>query len=348
VLTGFGGVDMSPSDLALQADGRIVVAGDAGLVRYTANGTLDPSFGAGGQALTDFGTALALQADGRIVVAGLAQDAKNKSYFALARYNPDGTLDSSFGRAGKVLTDFGPDAEAHAVALQPDGRIVVAGMRSDGMRAEGFALARYTANGALDPSFGSGGKVLTDFGVDAAATALALQPDGRIVVAGITLVADIDQYDLEYYALARYTGDGGKVLTDFGRSVLSEWPGRMLALQPDGRIVVAGWAGLVRYTGNGALDPAFKAPDLQYGGNAVGLQPDGRIVVAGAVLARYNGDGSSDPSFGSSGDGNVGLSPDFHWPARALALQPDGRIVVAGQMYDTNSQGFTLARYQGR
>src|SRR5947209_18146229 len=171
-----------------------------------------------------------------------------------------GDLDATFGTGGRVLTDFGGGAGARALALQADGRIVVAG-RSRVAVGDDFALARYNPNGSLDPSFGSGGRVLTDFGVDDEASALALQSDGKIVVAGFSDVVGFG------FALARYNpdgsldpsfGSGGRVLT--GGVALA----RGLVLQADGRIVVAGvsagFAGdsdfaLARFNPDGSLDP---------------------------------------------------------------------------------------------
>jgi uncharacterized delta-60 repeat protein len=344
--------DTAARALALQADGRIVVAGDDGLARYTRNGALDPSFGSGGRVPTDSSPwAVALQPDGRIVVAGVVSGLFDE-FVALARYTASGAPDPSFGSGGEVLTDFGGvfTTKSATLALQADGRIVVAG---------NAGLARYTSNGALDPSFGSGGKVLTDF----SASALALQADGRIVVAG-------------YGGLAHYTsngaldpsfGSGGEVSLDFSASAV--------ALQPDGRIVVAGtryddvninaYFALARYTANGTLDSSFGSTgelltgfsDYPGGAAALALQPDGRIVAADMRcdvagnndyfwLARYTGSGAPDPSFGSGGE----VLTEFGVTAApiALALQPDGQIVVAGQMYDTCGTAFTLARFQSR
>jgi uncharacterized delta-60 repeat protein len=137
---------------------------------WAAPGSLDTSFGNGGLVLTNFAQAssdqafaIVTQPDGKLIVAGLS-DARGNSDFALTRYNPDGTLDGSFGTGGKVLTDFSQASDDHAfaVALQSDGKIVAAGL-SDVNGNFDFALARYNANGTLDPGFGSGGKVLTDF-----------------------------------------------------------------------------------------------------------------------------------------------------------------------------------------
>jgi uncharacterized delta-60 repeat protein len=209
-----------------------------------APGDLDASFDSDGKVTTDFGSsesafAVAVQPDGRIVAAG-----GSDGDFALARYNGDGSLDTSFDSDGKVTTDFGAFAGALAVAVQPDGRIVAAG-ESGG----DFALARYNRDGSLDTSFDSDGKVTTDFGGSEVATAVAVHPDGRCVAAG---GSDED------FALAGYKVDGsldtsfdsdGKVTTDFGGFEFAS----DVAIQPDGRIVAAGNSGgdfaLARYLG---------------------------------------------------------------------------------------------------
>jgi uncharacterized delta-60 repeat protein len=259
VFTDFGSDSSGTAHaIALQPDGKIVVAGggyhgsgsDFALARYLPNGTLDASFGSTGQVLTDLGSSsldtaldLVLQSDGKIVVAGYvyAYLSSDFALVALARYLPNGTLDASFGSNGKVLTDS--SGKAHAIALQPDGKIVVAGERliiaDEDHYLSDFALARYLPNGTLDASFGSNGKVLTDFGSEA--FAIALQPDGKIVVAG---------YSGGDFALARYGPNGtldptfggdGKVLTDFGSGSFDL--AYALALQPrDGRLVVAGFS----------------------------------------------------------------------------------------------------------
>jgi uncharacterized delta-60 repeat protein len=159
-------------------------------------GDLDPTFGTGGKVTTDFvgghdqARALVVQADGRLVAAGIATGEATGLDFALARYNPDGSLDPSFGNGGEVATDFGgfpPDDQAYALVQQADGKLVVAGgvFRSGGDFDNDFALARYNPDGTLDPSFGNGGIVLTDFADGEEAHALALQADGKLVAAGV-------------------------------------------------------------------------------------------------------------------------------------------------------------------
>ncbi len=194
--------------LALQKDGKLVAAGytDTGfaLARYNADGTIDTSFGVGGKVTTGFGTrgfALALQTDDKIVIAG---HAGSTSVFALARFGPDGTMDSGFGNNGSVTTPIGlVYDEAHALAIQADGKIVAVGFTEIGNGNRDFALTRYNPDGSLDTSFGIGGKVTTDFGPGTDwAYALAIQSDGKLVGAGYA-----DNNNDWDFALARYLGN---------------------------------------------------------------------------------------------------------------------------------------------
>jgi len=298
--------------LAIQADGKLVVAGGAGgdfaLARYNPDGSPDSSFGTSGKVTTDFGVqdtarALTIQADGKLIVFGSTNTA-GRVDFALARYNPDGSPDSSFGVEGKVTTDFiGGRDEASALAIQIDGKLVAAGSATDPLTGiPKFALARYNADGSLDSSFGVGGKVTTDFGGISVASSLAIQGDGKLVVAGQAFFLS--------FALARYNADGsldssfgvgGKVTTDFGGSGQA----LALAIQADGKLVVAGGAG------------------------------------GDFALARYNPDGSLDSSFGVGGK----ITTDFggFGQAFALAIQADGKLVLAGGA----GNDFALARYIG-
>ena len=311
VTTDFGSTDQALA-VALQTDGKIVTAGRRGsdviVARYNADGSQDTLFGNAGRVITNFGAtelalALVLQPDGKIVVAGRTnRPTPNGNFeFALARYQSTGTVDTTFGTAGLVTTDFGGTVDrAFAMALQPDGKLVVVG-DSDA----NFALARYDPNGSLDASFGAGGKVVTSFGGADQASAVTLQPDGKIVVAGQTDTGiSID------FALARYLPDGSL----------------------DGAF---GSGGRVTTNFTGTSD------DL---GSAVALQFDGKIVVGGTsddnfALARYTAEGVLDTSFGSAGTvtTNLGGEDLLH----ALTLQPDGAIVAVGESADR----FALARY---
>jgi len=267
VTTDFGGPTGAAS-VAVQPDGKIVAAGtlsspvsltDFALSRYNTDGTLDLSFGVGGRVTTDFAnfydfaSSVAIQQDGKIIAA-VGAVISPYSNFALARYDSDGTLDLSFGNGGKVTTAFVTtafgqvSAQAYSIALQQDGKIVVAGVANiDG--GEDFALVRYNSNGTLDVSFGTGGKVTTDFDLVgqgfsfAFASSVAVQQDGRIVAAGDAYIDGGRDF-----ALARYNnngtldasfGTGGKVNTNFSGSTFADFA-NSVAVQPDGKIVAAG------------------------------------------------------------------------------------------------------------
>ena len=222
------GTDDEAFALAIQGDGKLVVAGysyDSGLdqyvfalVRYNTDGTPDATFGTGGIVTTAIGAiddeafALAIQADGKLVVAGYT-DTGIQYKFALVRYNTDGSLDTTFDGDGIVTTPMGAvDDEVFALAIQGDGKLVAAGFSSQGSPSPyEFALARYTTSGSLDPTFGTGGKVLTAVGTsDDEINAVAIQGDGKPVAAGFSFSSKLGQYE---FAVARYTTDGDPDLT---------------------------------------------------------------------------------------------------------------------------------------
>ncbi len=304
----------------LQPDGKIVVLGSGGteavtafftLVRYNSDGSLDPSFGDGGIALTGLAEvyvgprALALQPDGKILVVGRAQTDAGNWHVLLARYHPDGSPDTGFGSAGVVITDFGNGLfeHAYAVAVQADGRIIAAGHIYDVDLAQThFALARYWPDGRLDASFGQAGKVVTAFGETVQARDIAVQSDDKIVVAGRGWLPNwsgtetvVARYDPDG-SLGSSFGSGGKVQTpDYypGTSAYSNSGAYAVALQDDGRIVTAGYS----YTGFG--------------------------------LIRYNPDGSLDESFGTDGKATVDFEPAWA-VAYDVAVHAEGRIVASG------------------
>jgi uncharacterized delta-60 repeat protein len=317
VATDFGGNNDIAQAVAIQPDGKIVVAGittnsgvsDFAVARYNSNGTLDTSFDSDGKLTTDFSgnnddaRAVAIQPDGGIVVAGVSSNVFGVGDFALARYNQNGSLDTTFDTDGRVTTDIANRNDAaNAVAIQSDGEIVAAGSTDNGNNYD-FALVRYNPDGSLDTNFDGDGKVVTDIqGTADSGNALALQPDGGIVVAG----SSHDQYNWGY-AVARYGPDGsldssfggtGTVTTRVAGTTGDDFANGV-AVQPDGKIVVTGdgptpYNGIdfatIRYLANGVLDPDFGSSGLaittfgQYDdfGNAVAIQPDGKIVTVGA------------------------------------------------------------------
>lgn len=359
VTTAFGD-SSGATALASQPDGKIVALGRAengfALVRYLPSGTLDPGFGVDGRIATVFDQydtpipgGLALQSDGKIVVVGYVVG--GPPGFVVERFNADGTPDMRFGL---VRTPFGDGGGASAVAVPPDGRIVVGGAGG-----EGFALARYNSDGSLDESFGSDGKTTAPGGF---ATSLALQPNGMIVVAGI---------GSEGFTLVRFNPDGS-LDSSFGdaghASIRMGYSDELdcLALQPDGKIVVAGWtsnlaawvSAIARFNPDGSLDAGFGAGGKVIGvipsefTHAVAIQSDGKIVVAGGSsdplsgfeVARLQPDGSPDLSFGAGGRivTTFRQGRALRWAeAFGVVVQPDGKIVAAGSSVD----GFALARY---
>jgi uncharacterized delta-60 repeat protein len=312
------------SSVVVQLDGKIVVAGGAfplftflgnfELVRYNSDGSLDTSFGDGGVVTTTFPEGsyafdVSLQPDGKIIAAGTVfvnfdPGESSNTDFALARYNPDGTPDATFGNGGQVSTDFlGLEDDALSLLIQPDGKIVAVGSANDPVAFYDFAAVRYLANGTIDTTFGVGGKVHTDFGdqnFDRARSA-ALQPDGKIVAAGFAISQN---GGVQNFAIARYTSGGaldtsfgtdGMTQIDFGNCCQSAYKA---LLQPNGKIVTVGFADtesadsdflLARLTTDGALDPTFGAGgkvrtsfgDLNGGAHGAVFQPDGKIVAVG-------------------------------------------------------------------
>lgn len=339
---------------------------------------LDYTFGTLGVVVTDVNwidgaNTVARQPDGKIVAAGYSLIGAS---FALVRYNSDGSLDTTFGVGGKVATSFGTErAGARAIAFQPDGKIVAAGFAGTAGPAGSWALARYNANGTLDPNFGSGGKVLTSFTFTSeSAHSVLVQPDGKIIAIGQTYgVNGNPYYD---FALARYNidgsldstfGSGGRATIDFAYHDA----GRDGLLLEDGKILVCGYSlnvgtlddiTVIRLNSNGSLDTTFGTGgralvDINQNDRAsrLVLQADGKIVVGGAslvdgatkfALARFNGDGSLDTGFGTSGKVETEFGGFSLASLAGLAIQPDGKLITGGSLYSSHWD-IALARYNG-
>jgi len=343
------------------------------LIEDLLEGDLDTTFGTGGKVTTQFGTSqseaavVVLQSDGKFVAAGYSFNGTN-SDIALARYNANGSLDTTFGTGGIVTTDIGNvDNASFALAIQPaDGKLIAAGSSINGTNDD-FAVVRYNTNGTLDNTFGTGGIVTTNFAGNSFdyIEAVALQPDGKIVAAG-----SLFNGSSFLFALARYNtngtlddtfGIGGRVTTSFTNV---DDLARAMVLQPDGKIIVAGEADtdivVARYNSNGTLDTTFDGDGkaitsigLFTAAYDVALQPDGKIVIAGEagdgnnsdfVAARYESTGSLDLTF--DGDGIVttpiGSSNEI---ATAISLQSNGKIIVGGFSFNGGNDDFALVRY---
>jgi uncharacterized delta-60 repeat protein len=357
-----------------------------------AGGDLDPSFGRDGLVTTKFKGAgeageiaesIAIQPNGKTVAAGTVAFYSDPK-FAVTRNNRDGTLDTSFGRDGRITTNFSRNDypppkvgdEATAAAIQDDGRVLVAGVAGPNGK---FALVRYNRNGTLDRSFGGDGKVKTAFGSsESGAYAVAILPSAKILAAGRA-----GPYGSTRFAVARYRRNGsldtsfggdGKVTTRFGASSSGVSDA---VIQSDGKIVAVGFAAadrsdstfaLARYNRNGTLDKTFGGDGRVTTGFGVrfsratgmAIQTDGQILAVGAAgccvdsphfaLARYNSDGTLDKSFGGDGMVTTELS-DVEDVLSTAAVQSDGKVIaagVAGEWYGGEGDfpgDFALARY---
>lgn len=380
---------------AIQPDGKILTAGiafidtidynDFILVRYKPNGQLDSSFGTNGMTHIGFSNgsddqamSMCLQPDGKIIVAGKTFPLGNAADFAVARYNPDGTLDNTFGSGGKVTTDVaGFNDYGACVKLQSDGKIVMTGYTFNGT-GTGLAVVRYNSNGTLDNSFnGNGIAVIQRGDVYLEGQSLAVQSDGKIVACATTKLP-LNEYDILVIRLnangsADSTFDNdGIVTTDF----CYHDNAYSVAIQNDGKIVVGGTSYdtvnvtmgknvmLIRYKSNGSVDSSFgrngkvitnvtSQTDIAY---AVTIQSNGKILTVGQstdgvanfsiILTRHHSDGSLDSSFGYNGlvITNMAYMHEF---GEAVALQADGKIVVAGFVNNDSNFNMFVARYIG-
>lgn len=393
--TIFNGPSYATS-LAIQVDGKIVVAGNTtdingtyfALARYNTNGSADNTFNTNGKVVTDFlfktapvngvdsvavhnafANTIAIQNDGKIVAAGYAFSGIN-NLFAMARYNTNGTPDNSFGVKGKQTSAIAnSNATAYSMAIQNDNKIVLAGYVSNQDNTFNFIVARYKTNGSPDSSFNnSGNKIIPVSADNQIGNSIALQSNGKIVVAGYTLNTAL--HDI---AVARLNEDGsadnsfdtdGIVTTDINGS--DDYAGSVL-LQ-NNKIVVAGYSinavglsnfTLIRYNENGSNDNSFIGQGKLLGQyqqgytvfNASILQKDGKLVTAGQTwngkdydfaVVRYNSNGSLDGSFNATGKQITDFGADDI--AVSIQIQADGKILVAGTSGTINGQ-FVVARY---
>ena len=355
-----------------------------------AAGDLDQSFGVQGRRIKtvpnsqpqnghDFFSAdIVVQPDGKILIAGYAFDSNLGDSMVIARYNANGTLDSGFANGGIFRYEHGnvySTDQLRGIALQPDGKIVAAGRVTIGNGNPAFAVIRLNPNGTFDSTFGTNGIVVKDFfsSIDEA-TEVAIQADGKILVIGWVTQGGVNNGLTYDFTVVRYNpngtqdtsyGDGGVVFTDFGgRGDLAQ----ASVLQPDGKLVVAGWVsvpdsqydfGLARYNPDGSLDATFDGDgkvvtpirdNLGELVRGISLAPGGKLVVTGdlynpsipggssghydIVVVRYNPNGSLDQGFDGDGkfvyDSNIN---DRNDSSGDTIVQPDGKILVAGQSH---------------
>ena len=378
-INGIITTDINTSDdytgsVTIQSDDKIVLAGYSylggnqlfSLARYDTDGVADNNFGVAGKLSGDYNqgntryNATVIQVDGKVVVAGTTWNGLDND-FAIARYNTNGSADLSFGDKGNVSTNFGGTEEAVAIVIQADGKIIVAGASTNNVNQYQFAVARYNTNGTLDNTFTNIGKQLVSaIGNADICKSVALQADGKIVLAGSTFT-DLN-YDSSRFALVRLNNNGtpdntfsddGKQITAFGNaySVASA-----VSIQTDGKIVIAGRIflnlqnsfAIARYNSNGTLDNSFSNDGKQnnvfgaedYFLESMAIQTDGKIVAAGFsespgatntsfLLCRYNSNGTPDAAFGNNGFKSTNLGTNFNFGI-SVAIKNDGRIAVGG------------------
>ncbi len=378
---GDNGIIVSPEAgtcyvIELQQDGKIVAAGSGvggnfAINRYNFDGTLDTSFSNDGMVLVSTDTtnshqarAILIQDDGKIIIGG-NDDYDADRDFVLVRLYENGKLDSSFGNNGFVISPF-PDSndELRAAVIQPgDGKIIVSGtMYNSTTDKYELGIIRYYNNGIIDSSFSGDGIQLNNFDDgDFNVRTMALQEDGKIIVGGFD--------DNSNFSIVRYQTDGSLDI-DFGLGGIAaysynssgEW-GESLAIQNDGKIILAGWwdpgdyadsQGLfMRVNSDGSLDHSFGIEgfaDIDFGYDwdriwSIEIQDDGKIIGVGGsnsrfAAVRYNQDGKIDSTFGYDGYIFTKLSDEYDL-AYDIAIQPDGNFILAGQA----DSHFGLARY---
>lgn len=387
VLTSFGISGEIAKAVAIQADGKIIVAGSVAgflngtfaLARYNIDGTLDTAFGTNGKVTTTgFGSnvsganAVAIDSDGKIVVAGYWGDGGGIGALAIARYNIDGILDTSFGTGGKV-SGASATGVIQAMALQSDQKILIAG---------GSGLVRYSSNGSIDTTFGTSGLVTTSIGLGYTATSVVIQADNKIITAGYYVLAN---GTTRAFALVRYNATGsldtsfdtdGIVTTSIGAAIDLAYAVSIQTgdNQTGDKIVVSGTTlangatgydlALVRYHSDGSLDTSFGVggivtADMGYSdaANGLAIQADDKVIVAAGYtatnlalgtgggagapfsLVRYNADGSLDTTFGNAGKVTVGEGA-----SQAIVIQADNKILAVGSLHNGTDNDFGVVR----
>lgn len=384
VITDFGGHSVVTA-LSIQKNGKILAAGNSGwgasfiLARYHQDGSLDTSFGTNGSVSSSFSseadidsicTSMAIDSQGRIVLAGKLGDYLGFD-FVVARYDPNGTLDTTFGTDGAVITSVAGGEGAEGLLIQPDGKLVLTGLRV-GEGGNDMVVLRHNTDGTLDGTFGSGGIASAHFAdftyrspVEGTGSS-ALQKNGQIVVAGSVKHAPV---------VARFNPDGSldKPFTKNGAPITpvnsNKFTNHAVAVEADGKVVVAGtiynpyasnpnrlavWS---RFYPNGEQFGYSGAVPALTSANALAIDGSGAILLAGNVygdglprfaVTRLSKDGTSDLAFGKLGNVTTSFGNRFD-TATSIAIQADNKIILAGGTHlpGNDRGGFALARYNG-
>lgn len=336
------GVDEYVTFLLPQPDGKVLLAGNdvsadgsarSSLLRLNADGSRDSTFDPGPGAIHTV-YAMARQSDGNVLLGGSFSSINGTTRQHIARLNTDGSLDVNFAPGS------GANTSVNALVPQPDGKLLLAGWFNTIDGAPCNTIARLNRDGSLDPAFNAGS------GVNGGVEALALQPDGKVIIGGYFATVNGQPFS----CIARLNADGSLDST-FQAGIGSGLDVSALALQPDGKLLIAGefslvhgtWRpGIARLNSDGSLDTTFN-PTIP--GNAdvyaLALQPDGKVILGGRYFSaggsqgqqvvRLNANGSLDTTFNSYSSRNDGTF--------ALALQPDGKVILGGAFTLVNGKG---------
>ena len=387
-ITDFGFQQNFPIALALQSDGKIVASGNSGngrnlIARHNTNGSLDNSFDGDGRVVTMFGQSnsnffVTALPSGKIQLVGNTTTTAGR-HFSISQYNSNGSLDNTFDGDGRTLSLFDPNEDSYfisSVAKQVDGKYVVSTVTIDVMNfinLENIVVRRYNADGTVDTTFGTNGKVTTDLMEDSQTSrAVAVQDDGKVLLAGFS--------GFWNFNLLRYTPTGELDTTFNDDGLITEKVessndnGRIVLLQNDGKIVLIGQQNyniintigsadiaMARYLEDGSLDSSFgvNGKSISVFGQKVNnvrkaaLQPDGKILVLNAYyttfpatngieVIRFNTDGSVDTSFGT--EGVIQISSTSFSSLAAIKVTEDGSFFVANMGLNPldNSEPFTM------
>ena len=344
---------------------------------FSQAGTLDTTFGGTGKVLTAMSTSndeahdLAVQSDGKIVVAGLVSNGSTNFYdFGVVRYNSDGTLDTMFATAGKLIMNISGYDMAYAVEIAPDGKIYVAGLTAGTSFYSGgnFSVVRLNTNGTLDTTFGTSGVATVTFPYTDYFTNLYLQNDGKILVCGRNVPDTTGNYS--DFSLARFNNDGtldfdfsndGKLTTNFGNSDEST----SIGVDTSGNIYLAGKGGtnvcIAKYFSDGSLDTSYATGgkvNLYVNNhstelNDMKLLSDGSILFTGLyydtqyqmIVGKLNPNGALDTTFGTNGITVTDVDSNSEDTAYSLVVQPDGKIIISGRTYTAGTYYFAVLRY---
>jgi uncharacterized delta-60 repeat protein len=388
IIHPIGSINDEIRAITIQPDGKIIGVGMSytsspaficGLSRYLPDGNLDTSFAGSGFFTDSYGQlscawhAVALQNDSMIVVAGTARDTVSLTdNFAVGRYHTDGSVDSSFGTNGKLMTDFfGSNDLCRSMVIQNDGKIVAAGTTGDSLSNFYMAAIRYNTDGSPDTSFSNDGNTIVDFGLKASCTAMLIQPDGKIILCGAVTITNT----IFNLAFARINTNGtiDSTFGSNGKQVFTtsySFTPYSAALQNDGKIIASGSATVISPYEHFAIARILPAglPDTTFSndgiattllgsfndlGRSLTLQNDGKIIVGGSTstglqsdmaMVRYNTDGTLDNSFGSGGKFIFPTSTSFEM-IYTLQFQPDGKLIAGGFSQQNNQRQFAVLRF---